>query len=813
MDSKYRHSRSKMFRRWFRPIPYREEGKRFSCLASQNHPDQQSANDEQRTTECPDQETRNIVATVAASRQRRFRCVHGFGRLAWLLLLAAAMFGGWLTPVVLSATAAISYVQGNYFVSSAAQTTVTVPFTAAQNAGDLNVVVVGWANSASTVGSVTDKSGNTYTLAVGPTVVSGYVYQSIYYAKSIKAAAAGANSVTVTFSPAAPPPDIRILEYSGADPNNPVDVTAAKTASSKTSTSAAATTTNATDLIFGANMVWTATTGPGSGFTQRMLTSPDGDIAEDRMVTSTGSYSATAPLSSSGSWVMQMVAFRTPSVQPPTTPTNLVATAVSTSQVNLNWTASTSSAGIANYIVQRCQGANCSNFTQIGTPTGTTYSDTGLTSNTSYSYRVQAEDTAGNVSGYSTVASATTQTGTVSTISYVQGNYTTPQANETSTTIPFTSAQIAGDLNVVVVGWANSASTITSVTDTSGNSYTLAVGPTLVSGYLYQSIYYAKNIKAAAAGANAVTVNFSPAAPYPDIRILEYSGADPNNPVDITAAGTGSSGTSSTSAASTTNATDLIFGANMVWTMTTGPGSSFTQRMLTSQDGDIAEDRMVATTGSYSATAPLSSSGQWVMQMVAFRSASGSVAPTQLLSASPSTLSFGNVTLGGTSTLPVVVTNVGSASVTVSQAVITGAGFTVSGPAMPFALATGQNASFSVTFDPTATGSITGTLSVVSNATNSPSVASLSAMGVNQHSVALTWVASTSSNVTGYNIYRASVSGGPYTELNSSLVTGTSYTDSTAQAGDTYYYVATAVNSQGAQSGDSNQATATVSTP
>ena len=45
---------------------------------------------------------------------------------------------------------------------------------------------------------------------------------------------------------------------------------------------------------------------------QRLLTSPDGDLAEDKMVTSTGSYSATAPLSS-GQWIMQMVAFRTPS--------------------------------------------------------------------------------------------------------------------------------------------------------------------------------------------------------------------------------------------------------------------------------------------------------------------------------------------------------------------------------------------------------------------------------------------------------------------------------------------------------------------
>ena len=88
-----------------------------------------------------------------------------------------------------------------------------------------------------------------------------------------------------------------------------MDVTAASSGSSATSSSGAVTTTNPTDLIFGANLVQTLTSGPGSGFTQRLLTTPDGDIAEDEMVTATGSYSATAPLSS-GQWIMQLVAFR-----------------------------------------------------------------------------------------------------------------------------------------------------------------------------------------------------------------------------------------------------------------------------------------------------------------------------------------------------------------------------------------------------------------------------------------------------------------------------------------------------------------------
>ena len=174
--------------------------------------------------------------------------------------------------------------------------------------------------------------------------------------------------------------------------------------------------------------------------------------------------------------------------------------------------------------------------------------------------------------------------GAVTAISYVQGNSATPQSSHTSVAVTFTAAQVAGDLNVIVVGWNDSTATVTSVTDKSGNAYTLAVGPTVQSGTASQSIYYAKNIAAAAAGVNVVTVTFSSAAAYPDIRILEYSGADPTNPVDVTAASSGSSATSSSGAVTTTNATDLLFGANLVQTTTAGAGTGFTSRLLTTPD-------------------------------------------------------------------------------------------------------------------------------------------------------------------------------------------------------------------------------------
>ena len=98
-------------------------------------------------------------------------------------------------------------------------------------------------------------------------------------------------------------------------------------------------------------------------------------------------------------------------ITPPTAPAGLAATVVSSSQINLTWTASTDNVGVTGYRVERYQGTSCTNFAQIATPTGTSFSDSGLTPTTSYLYRVLAGDSAGNVSGYSNLASATTQTG------------------------------------------------------------------------------------------------------------------------------------------------------------------------------------------------------------------------------------------------------------------------------------------------------------------------------------------------------------------------------------------------------------------
>ncbi len=165
---------------------------------------------------------------------------------------------------VTSSGAPIGFIQSNFAVPHPSATIVTIPFSAPQNAGDLNVVVVGWNDSAAQISSVRDSAGNAYTLAVGPTVQVGFATQSIYYAKNIASAAANANTVSVTFSAAANAPDIRIAEYSNVDPVNAFEASAAAQGSSVLASSGTVTTTSVNDLLVGANVVQTITTGPGS---------------------------------------------------------------------------------------------------------------------------------------------------------------------------------------------------------------------------------------------------------------------------------------------------------------------------------------------------------------------------------------------------------------------------------------------------------------------------------------------------------------------------------------------------------------------
>jgi len=189
------------------------------------------------------------------------------------------------------------------------------------------------------------------------------------------------------------------------------------------------------------------------------------------------------------------------------------------------------------------------------------------------------------------------------------------------------------------------------------------------------------------------------------------------------------------------------------------------------------------------------------------------IASTQTLSLSTASVNFGNVNDGSSSsTQSVTVTNMGNANVSISAISLSGGAFSLSAAGTPVTLSPSQTVTFGVQFNPTAAGTKVGSVTVVSNATNPQGTISLTGNGVapvTSHSVALSWGASTST-VVGYNVYRSTSSGSGYVQAAGSLLSGLTYTDSSVQSGSTYYYVTTAVDSNGDESDYSNEAQAII---
>jgi len=200
----------------------------------------------------------------------------------------------------------VAYVQGASINPNSLITSTAVAYPAAQVAGHTNLVAIGWLEKGNTVVSVTDTAGNAYTQA-GHLVNT--VGQDLYYANGI--AASASNTVTVTMAGPSTYLDLRIGEYSGVAAATPVDqvVTAGGTGTAVDSGNTA-TTTHWHDMLVSASTVEHAETAGDPAYTVRILTSPDGNILQDREVTATGAYHATATQNSSGGWVITLVALR-----------------------------------------------------------------------------------------------------------------------------------------------------------------------------------------------------------------------------------------------------------------------------------------------------------------------------------------------------------------------------------------------------------------------------------------------------------------------------------------------------------------------
>jgi len=192
-------------------------------------------------------------------------------------------------------------------------------------------------------------------------------------------------------------------------------------------------------------------------------------------------------------------------------------------------------------------------------------------------------------------------------------------------------------------------------------------------------------------------------------------------------------------------------------------------------------------------------------------SAGGTATGAGQLFVAPSSVTFGDVELGSSGTQSVQLSNIGGAGLTVSQATLSGPGFSLSGLALSLTLAPGQSTTFSVSFAPGNSGAATGSLALVNSSAGTPLNLPLSGTGIVPlaHSVDLSWGASTST-VIGYNAYRGNLSGGPYAKITSSPAAGTTYADNAVQSGNTYFYVVTAVAASNVESVFSNEAMAVI---
>jgi hypothetical protein len=190
---------------------------------------------------------------------------------------------------------------------------------------------------------------------------------------------------------------------------------------------------------------------------------------------------------------------------------------------------------------------------------------------------------------------------------------------------------------------------------------------------------------------------------------------------------------------------------------------------------------------------------------------SGTGRATGRLQVTPAAIEFGDASAGSPRTQTGQLTASG-ADVTVSSATISSEDFQLRGPSLPFTIPAGHSMPFTITFVPRDGRNSSAILSFASDAKNSLTEKLVTVRGFDlvQHKVQLSWKASTSKHLAGYNVYRGTRSGGPYKKINGSLDLSRHYTDLHVVAGYKYYYVARAVNLKGQESKYSKQVEATI---
>jgi len=226
--------------------------------------------------------------------------------------------------------------------------------------------------------------------------------------------------------------------------------------------------------------------------------------------------------------------------------------------------------------------------------------------------------------GTCTVDAAATVTGNFNliagkgfTFDQLTQNDVTANSNSVATT-GLQSNMTAGDLLVVWLWYSSKTASVSSITDSVGDTYVKAAGPSRGAGSLAswsQELWYAKNVNAGGSGVITSATFSSSFSGEKAIAVHEYSGADTANPLDVTASAVGTTANASSGNATTTAGNDLIFGAAL-FASSGGPGTGFTGR--SSLAGNATEDMIAANTGPNAATFA-SGAQNWIAQMASFK--------------------------------------------------------------------------------------------------------------------------------------------------------------------------------------------------
>jgi hypothetical protein len=360
-------------------------------------------------------------------------------------------------------------------------------------------------------------------------------------------------------------------------------------------------------------------------------------------------------------------------------------------------------------------------------------------------------------------------------------------ASLTISAVSATSSFVVSGLNLPITLSASQSASL-SVTFSPTSSGTVAGGMTITSNASNPTV----TVALSGTGITPGQLVASPAS-------LSFGSVPVGGSVSLSQTLTNSGGSALTISQITPSGTGFgISGIVLPVNLAAGQSTTFSVSFAPQSGGNLVGNLALTSTGSNpSLSVPLSGTGSLPGQ----------------LTLSPMSLNFGSVVVGATQSQSGVL-SAGSSAITVSSVGVGGSQFSVGGISLPVTIAAGSSVSFQVAFAPQTAGAASSNVTFVSNAANSPTLQSLSGTATApQHSVALSWNTSTSSDVMGYNIYRGTVSGGPYTRINSSLTTAPYSTDSTVQGGQTYYYVTTAVDSTGMESTYSNQVQALIPAP